>query len=149
MKSSLIPESTACEPRASSAPSVADTCDHIVRAKIPNFFRLYLNPFVVQACFCLGKYVQSTWSENESAEADYQTFLANAFDEALSGAIKLARYWANSQGRSAAGLVLDRGGRLGPFASLPIDNRGRIEFIPNLVVLEDDEVELQENLSSR
>jgi acetylornithine/succinyldiaminopimelate/putrescine aminotransferase len=143
VKSNLIPESTACEPRTSSTPSVTKTCDQIIRAKIPNFFRLYLNPFVVQACFCLSKYVQSIWPENVSDNGGYQTFLANAFDEALSGAIKLARYWANSQGRSAAGLVIDPTGRLGPFASITIEKRGRIEFIPNLVVLEGTEAQLQ------
>jgi acetylornithine/succinyldiaminopimelate/putrescine aminotransferase len=92
----------------------------------------------------LSKYVHSTWPENGSAEADSQTFLANAFDEALSGAIKLARYWANLQGCSPAGLVLDPGGRLGPFASVEIAKRGRIEFIPDLIVLKSDEAQLQE-----
>ena len=76
-------------------PSIADTCARIVQEQLPNLFRLYLNPFVAQACFCLGKYVQGTWGRDEP----FQTFLANGFDEALSGAIKLARYSASSEGR--------------------------------------------------
>ena len=35
----------------------------MIRGKIPNFFRLYLNPYVVQACYCLSKYVLDTWQQ--------------------------------------------------------------------------------------
>jgi acetylornithine/succinyldiaminopimelate/putrescine aminotransferase len=111
-------------------PSIADTCARIVREQLPNLFRLYLNPYVAQTCFCLEKYVQGTWKREEP----FQTFLANGFDEALSGAIKLARYSASSDGRPTTGLVLDGGGRLGPFASAAVAG-GRIEFVPGLVIL--------------
>src|SRR5262249_61232549 len=97
-------------------PLIAETCSQIIREKIPNFFRLYLNPYVVQTCFCLSKYVQSTWPGNGAQDGGYQTFLANAFDEALSGAIKLARYCANLQARATAGLGLDPASRPRPFS---------------------------------
>ncbi|MBV9124879.1 MAG: aminotransferase class III-fold pyridoxal phosphate-dependent enzyme [Planctomycetes bacterium] len=112
----------------------AETCEQIVREKVPNFFRLYLNPYLVQTCYCLSAYVRSTWGQ--SPESEYQTFLANSFDEALGGAIKLARYCANLRGQSSAGLILDPGGRLGPFASVSLGDRGRIDFVPNLTVVD-------------
>src|SRR5262249_52007032 len=119
-------------------PSIADTCARIVQEQLPNLFRLYLNPFVAQTCFCLGKYVQGTWGQAARAaggrDEPFQTFLANGFDEALSGAIKLARYSASSEGRPKTGLVLDGAGRLGPFASVSVAG-GRIEFVPGLVIL--------------
>jgi acetylornithine/succinyldiaminopimelate/putrescine aminotransferase len=125
-------------------PPIAETCSRIIAEKVPNFFRLYLNPFVVQTCLCLSKYVQSTWPENTSGETGWQTFLANAFDEALSGAIKLARYCANLQGCSTAGLILDPGGRLGPFASVSVANGEHIEFLPKLTVVGKGDRELEE-----
>jgi acetylornithine/succinyldiaminopimelate/putrescine aminotransferase len=125
-------------------PSIAETCSRIIAEKLPNFFRLYLNPFVVQTCLCLSKYVQSTWPEGASGETGWQTFLANAFDEALSGAIKLARYCANLEGRSTAGLILDPVGRLGPFASVSVSNGERIEFVPKLTVVGEGDRELED-----
>jgi acetylornithine/succinyldiaminopimelate/putrescine aminotransferase len=112
-------------------PLIADTCAQILREQLPNLFRLYLNPYVAQACFCLEKYVQGTWGHEERL----QTFLANGFDEALSGAIKLARYSAGSDGRPTTGLVLDSAGRLGPFASALVGG-SRVEFVPGLVVVD-------------
>jgi acetylornithine/succinyldiaminopimelate/putrescine aminotransferase len=110
----------------------------MIRQQIPNFFRLYLNPFVVQTCFCLSRYVRSTWFNGSPAAVPYQSFLANSFDEALSGAIKLARFSGSLECRSPLGLVIDRGGRLGPFAAVSIRGQGRIEFMPKLVVAGED-----------
>jgi len=106
---------------------VLATCDEIVRGRLPNFFRLYLNPFVAQACACLDRLVRRAWPGDER----YQSFLANSFDEALSGAIKLARYHANWGGRPPTGLVVDPNGRLGPFAAIDLP-AGRLEFVPGL-----------------
>ncbi len=39
-------------------PSLAETCEQILREQEPNFLRLYLNPHVAQTCFCLDRYVQ-------------------------------------------------------------------------------------------
>ena len=72
---------------------------------------------------------------SHSNAEDYQSFLANGFDEALSGAIKLARYSASLTGRPTTGLVFDPADRLGPFASAPVSGGGKVEFVPGLVVV--------------
>jgi acetylornithine/succinyldiaminopimelate/putrescine aminotransferase len=110
---------------------VAATCEEILREQMPNLLRLYLSPHVTQACFCLARYVQTTWSDTSAC----QSFLANSFDEALSGAIKLARYAANVAGRPTTGLVLDPADRLGPFAAA-----GEVEFVPGLVVARENDL---------
>jgi len=104
----------------------------MIRGKIPNFFRLYLNPYVVQTCYCLSKYVSDTWPRPTSTRPFYQSFLANSFDEALSGAIKLARYCGNLEQRPTAGLLVDPSGRLRNFASASLDGQEKIQFIPGL-----------------
>jgi acetylornithine/succinyldiaminopimelate/putrescine aminotransferase len=109
----------------------------MLRGQLPNFFRLYLNPFVVQACHCLSRYVETTWPTRPAAGAR-PSFLANSFDEALAGAIKLARFSGAVEGRSPAGLVLDPGARLGPFASVALEGGGRVEFVPDVTVARDD-----------
>src|SRR5208282_3382005 len=106
----------------------------MLREQIPNFFRLYLNPYVVQTCFCLSRYLAETWPGSSPLRICHQSFLANSFDEALSGAIKLARYCNNVERRSPAGLVIDPGGRLGHLASLKFEDQGIIEFVPRLMV---------------
>jgi acetylornithine/succinyldiaminopimelate/putrescine aminotransferase len=111
-----------------------DTWDEMLAGQVPNFLRLYVNPFVAQACLCLGRYVRDTWHSEESPTPEYQSFLANGFDEALSGAIKLARFAAALEGRSKTGLVLDPDGRLGPLGSIALEGQGTIDFIPELVV---------------
>lgn len=110
-----------------------DTIEQMLREQTPNLLRLYLNPYVVQTCLCLDRYVQTTWACAESKEG-WQSFLANSFDEALSGAIKLARYSANVAGKPAAGLIVDPGDRLGPFAGAAAAG-GKVEFVPGLAVI--------------
>jgi acetylornithine/succinyldiaminopimelate/putrescine aminotransferase len=111
-----------------------NTFNQMIQEQIPNFLRLYLNPYVVQTCLCLDRYVQDTWHAGQSSAPQRQTFLANSFDEALSGAIKLARFTAAEAGRPKTGLVLDPQGRLGPLASLTLEGQGRIDFLPDVVV---------------
>jgi acetylornithine/succinyldiaminopimelate/putrescine aminotransferase len=108
----------------------ADTCEQILREQLPNLLRLYLNPYVTQTCLCLARYVQTTWA----SAGEHQTFLANGFDEALSGAIKLARYAASVAGRPTTGLILDPTDRLGPYVGVSLPEGGKVEFIPGLVV---------------
>jgi acetylornithine/succinyldiaminopimelate/putrescine aminotransferase len=110
-----------------------ETVDQMLRDSVPNLLRLYLNPYVTQACLCLERYVQTTWN----AAGEYQTFLANGFDEALSGAIKLARYSFSLAGRPTTGLVLDAENRLGDYACTTVPG-GTVEFVPGLVVLDGD-----------
>jgi acetylornithine/succinyldiaminopimelate/putrescine aminotransferase len=124
-----------------------DTCDEIIRGELPNLFRLYLNPYVAQTCCCLARYVQTTWPTKADSAKAHQTFLANSFDEALSGAIKLARYAASQPGfwgparrferEPGAVLVLDPGGRLGPFCAATFTG-ARVEFMPGLLVCKDE-----------
>ncbi len=111
-----------------------DTCEELIARQTPNLFRFYLNPHVVQTCHCLNRYVRDTWYADKPKQPNYQSFLANSFEESLSGAIKLARYAASVEHRSQRGLILDFAGRLGSFVSAASENNARIEFIPNLVV---------------
>jgi len=106
----------------------------MLRDELPNLFRLYINPYVVQACFCLERYVQTTWTA-AGPKSDYQTFLANGFDEALGGAIKLARYDRSLASAPSLGLIIDPAGRLGPFASARAADGAVVEFLPGLVVI--------------
>src|SRR5262249_55714412 len=89
-----------------------------------------------------SKYVQTTWLGPATRQTQHQSFLANSFDEALSGAIKLARYSGNLGHRSPSGLVIDGAGRLGPFASAAVQGGRRIEFVPKRVVAGNDTPDL-------
>jgi len=114
---------------------LADTFEQMLREELPNLFRLYINPHVAATCFCLERYVQSTWGDQAvSPKIEYQTFLANGFDEALGGAIKLARYDRSLAGLSPLGLIIDPAGRLGPFASAKAAGGATVEFLPGLIV---------------
>jgi acetylornithine/succinyldiaminopimelate/putrescine aminotransferase len=110
-----------------------DTIEQMLRDQTPNLLRLYLNPYVVQTCLCLDRYIETTWPWAEGKQG-WQSFLANCFDEALSGAIKLARYSGNVAGKPSAGLIVDPGGRVGPFAGAPVA-AGMVEFVPGLAVV--------------
>jgi acetylornithine/succinyldiaminopimelate/putrescine aminotransferase len=140
--------STALESRVESGQELAETCEDIRDRRIPNFFRLFLNPFVVRTCLCLSHYVRSTWFADDVDRPAFPSFLANSFDEALSGAIKLARFSCNLGNRPAAGLLVDPDGRLGQVAFLSLRNGTKIELIPNLLVAE-DERQLEEACDSR
>ena len=130
-----IPASTACEPTP-IASSIAATCDRMIREKMPNLLRLYINPAVAQACYCLTRLIAEAWPGLVDAD-QYQVFLANSGEEALSGAIKLARYAANAEGTSGTGLILDEDGRIEHFASTELAGHGRLQFIPGIEVVGD------------
>lgn len=164
-----IPASRVSDAAISEHDSVLQTCDRIVRLKIPNLLRLYLNPFVAQTCVSLNAMVHALWPETESHGA-YPSFLANSGEEALSGAIKLARY---TQHQRAAGkpssadilkhstrvVLVDDGDWFDDFAWTALDghvsdqsrNPLRVEFIPNVVTLTTSEFvafcELQETFT--
>ena len=112
---------------------LVETFQRMLDERMPNLFRLHISPFVAQTCLSLAHYVKRTWPNNGRSEIDYQSFLANSFDEALSGAIKLARYDATLAGRSSTCLILDPAGRCGSFASARADQRC-VPFIPGVVV---------------
>ncbi len=123
-------------------PSLSEAYEQILRVQEPNFLRLYLNPHAGETCFCLDRYVRTTWPEpaasnhrlHASAE-DCQSFLANGFEEALSGAIKLARYNHQPIGSRATGLILDAADRLAGFASEELPGGDTVQFLPGLRVL--------------
>jgi len=130
-----IAVNTACDQSAASRAALA-TCAEIVRRKLPNFFRPYLNPYVAQTCYCLDRAVQAAWP---FADSPYQTFLANGFEEALSGAIKLARCDRSALKLSTTGLVVDEANRLEHFAFTNLADGRRLEFVPGLDFVADVE----------
>jgi acetylornithine/succinyldiaminopimelate/putrescine aminotransferase len=130
--SSSTPASTASRIPAIPGPLLAETCALIIEEKVPNFFRLWLNPFLAQVCYCLSRLVQARWKRDLPADAGLQSFLATSFDEALSGAVKLARYHCNRNHRPPLGLILDPEDKLRYFADITLRNRARIDFIPGL-----------------
>ncbi|MBD3673432.1 MAG: aminotransferase class III-fold pyridoxal phosphate-dependent enzyme [Planctomycetaceae bacterium] len=118
----------------SKPPPILETCRELIAKQIPNLFRLYLNPFVAQACVCLEKILKQTWSNAFSEDERLPTYLGNAFEEVLSGACKLARYETECRGISQRGLILDPAGRLKFFESISIGDE-TITLIPEVVVL--------------
>jgi acetylornithine/succinyldiaminopimelate/putrescine aminotransferase len=129
-----IQASTACDPVIGSA--LAATFEQMIREQIPNLLRLFVNPHVAQACYCLTRLVAEAWPESAHAD-DYQVFLANSGEEALSGAIKLARYASNAAGGSSSGVILDEDDRCEHFAFTDLPGLGRVEFIPGVEVVRD------------
>ncbi len=121
---------------------LAETCGQILREQQPNFLRLYLNPFVAQTCFCLDRYVRTTWADrpgsagaSHAATEEFQSFLANGVEEALSGALKLARYDQHKTDARSSCLVLDPADRFAGFAFADLASGERVEFLPGVRVL--------------
>jgi acetylornithine/succinyldiaminopimelate/putrescine aminotransferase len=108
----------------------------MINEQIPNLFRPWINPHVAQACYCLTHLVAEAWPGALPAD-QLQVFLANSGEEALSGAIKLARYAANAEGLLATGLIVDEEGRFEHFAQTDLGQTGQVTFIPGLTVLAD------------
>jgi acetylornithine/succinyldiaminopimelate/putrescine aminotransferase len=121
----------------------------MIREQIPNLLRLYVNPHVGQACYCLTHLLAEACPGLVDADK-FRVFLANSGEEALSGAIKLARYASHVEGAPANGLILNEGGRFDHFAytdlhgvaefsdrqeALP--HPARLTFIPGLTVAHD------------
>jgi len=114
---------------------LVETFEQMVQQQLPNLYRLYLNPYVVQMCLCLEQYIHRTWPTKRGLR--HQTFVANSFDEALAGAIKLARHHASVMGRTTNGLVIDPQDRLGAFISTKAAGQ-IVEFVPGLRVIGKD-----------
>lgn len=115
-------------------PPILETCRELIDKQIPNLFRLYLNPYVTQACVCLESILKQTWKNAWSDEDRLPTYLGNAFEEVLSGACKLARYETECRSVSQRGLILDPAGRLKFFESVTVNNE-KISLIPDIIVL--------------
>jgi acetylornithine/succinyldiaminopimelate/putrescine aminotransferase len=129
------PPAATAPPATPPRPSIAATCRRLVEERVPNFFRPWANPLVAATCACLAEDVRAAWPARGEGS---QVFLANSFEEALGGAVKLARFCASLLGRPAAGVALDPDGRLEGFASLELGERGRIDFIPGLLVAREE-----------
>jgi acetylornithine/succinyldiaminopimelate/putrescine aminotransferase len=83
-----------------SSQRVLETCRDLIRLRVPNLLRLYLNPCVAQTCVVLSECVRDLFPA-ASAQPRYPSFLANSGGEALSGAIKLLRYTLNRRAAAA------------------------------------------------
>ena len=123
-------------------PSPIDTLEQMLREEEPNLLRLYLNPHVAQTCFCLDRYVRTTWTRPRATASgagleaeECQSFVANSFEEALGGAIKLVRYSRGENGAGRIGLVLDTADCLSGFADAQLAGGDRVEFLPSLRVI--------------
>src|SRR5215831_14326636 len=125
---------TACESPAESDGKgevrIRDTCRRIVRDRIPNLLRLYLNPYVAQTCYCLTHQIEAAWPT--SSAKNHQVFIANSMEEALNGAIKLARYSSAVSGRPPDGVLWDQDGRLEHFVSSDLQEVGTVCYIPRI-----------------
>ncbi|MDA0921822.1 MAG: aminotransferase class III-fold pyridoxal phosphate-dependent enzyme, partial [Planctomycetota bacterium] len=138
--------STVCESDADSVAILA-TCDELIRNAEPNLFRLCVNRHVAQACFLLSRCVVRQ-APGAATLGEYPIFLANSGEEALSGAIKLARYAANLRGRDTSGEIYDPDGRWQHFAATPLANGESLQFVPG-VFFARDAYELASWLSDR
>ncbi|AGA28331.1 aminotransferase class III-fold pyridoxal phosphate-dependent enzyme [Singulisphaera acidiphila] len=122
-----------------SLPSAIETLESMLREQEPNLLRLYLNPHIAQACFCLDRYVRTTWTDPSGRAAgggeEFQSFLANGLEEALGGAIKLVRYNRGAVDGIRVGLVLDPADRLVGFADWDLPDGHRVEFLPGVRVI--------------
>ena len=76
--------------RAGTPDFLVETFERMLRERLPNLFRLHVNPFVAQTCLALSRHVEGTWADG----GERQSFLANGFDEALSGSPPRA-HWSN------------------------------------------------------
>jgi acetylornithine/succinyldiaminopimelate/putrescine aminotransferase len=115
------------------SPPLAETIESILHEREPNFLRLYLNPHVAQACLCLDRYARTTWAGG--CDEDFQSFLANGVEEAISGALKLLRCNRGPTDARPTGLILDPADRLAGFVSAELAGGGRVAFLPDLRVL--------------
>lgn len=80
--------------------ALLETAEQLIRLRIPNFLRLYLNPWVGRTCVVLSELVRQLFPSVSKAPR-YPTFLANSGEEALSGAIKLTRFSHYLKGQTA------------------------------------------------
>jgi len=101
---------------------------------IPNLLRLHLSPHVAQACYLLDR-IAAAWRERSVADrppSAGQLFLANSGEEALSGALKLARTVASRDGDGRGTLIYDPSGRFRHFSETRVDGGMRVEFLPEV-----------------
>ena len=95
--SAATQESKVCRDHSERADRILATCRRMTSLKVPNLLRLYLNPWVTQTCVVLSEIIRLQWPSLAYCD-HFPTFLANSGEEALSGAVKLARFTARTAG---------------------------------------------------
>lgn len=118
--------------------SIAATLQELLDRRVPNFLRLHLQASVAQTCVCLSELVAAAWPSADAAPAR-PSFLANGREEAVSGALKLARCHLTAHKRPVDGLLVDPCGHLDRFAAIDGRDGSRITLIPGLTPVADDE----------
>ena len=123
-------------------PSPIDTLEQMLREQEPNFLRLYLNPHVAQTCFCLDRYVRTTWTRPRAtasgaglAAEECQSFVANSLEE---GSAVRSSSCDTAEGKmEPTGLasILDAADCLSGFADAQLAGGDRVEFLPSLRVI--------------
>lgn len=108
----------------------------MIQEQVPNFLRLYPNPWVARTCLALSRMVATLWPGTR-ADGEFTVFLANNGDEALGGAIKLGRFTLHrvrtGAGRARADdWIIDPAGQFEHFAESRLNGGQRIEYIPGL-----------------
>ena len=112
------------------------TCQQMIASETPNLLRLYLNPWVAQTCVCLNHYAQTLAFLPNAQPEDCPSFLANSREEALSGAIKLARFTVTGRPhrtRSGTAIIVDPLDRFPHFGYSQRADGSRVEFVPGIV----------------
>ena len=107
-----------------------ETCDELARRKSPNFLRVVFNPWVAQTCLVLDYYARRLLRFSPGNRDSFcPSFLANSVDEALSGAVKLARFNADVGSKV---LVVDPENRFPHFGFSVRPDGTRVEYIPDV-----------------
>lgn len=119
---------------ASVRSSLLDTCDELTEQSTPNLLRLYLNPWVACACVAFDHFARPHLQC--TAGTDVASFFANSTEEALSGAIKLARYHVNGREpavRSGQTIIVDSHNRLPHFGYSVRSDGSTTQHVPGIV----------------
>lgn len=127
------------------------TSEEMSASQRPNFLRLYLNPWVAQACVCLSAFADALLRRRDEVssqrsdrrkkievaehESDCPSFLCNSREEALSGAIKLARFTVQTDSasrRNGTVILFDPNDEFRHFATSETTTE-LVEFVPGIV----------------
>ena len=115
---------------------ILSICDELISTQTPNLLRVHLNPWVTQTCLTLNHYAQSLCRFTSSEAEDCPSFLCNSRDEALSGAIKLARYTINARSlkkRTPAAIIVDPHQVFPHFGYSLRSDGATVQFVPGII----------------
>ena len=116
--------------QASHKLATLKTCAELIERKAPNFLRVAFNPWVAQTCLVLDHYARQLLRFGEDdADQFCPSFLANSVDEAVSGAVKLARFNASTGSKV---VVIDPENRFPHFGYSVRPDGSRVEYIPGV-----------------